>query len=168
MNNHNEMSYEELTQISNASESLWRYVPCVSFGEKLENELDLEIHYDNNHTEELKCKECSYKTSNQSMMENHIKDIHPKNLYQKRIKQNLLNVDLEEESDDDYQPSDFEEETEENDNLLKRKRKKTYQPKQIDKGRKKHKSEFVCNKCHNTFSRKDSLNRHEKLIVKNK
>ena len=102
------------------------------------------------------------------MMENHIKDIHPKNLYQKRIKQNLLNVDLEEESDDDYQPSDFEEETEENDNLLKRKRKKTYQPKQIDKGSKKHKSEFVCNKCHNTFSRKDSLNRHEKLIVKNK
>ena len=90
MNNHNEMSYEELTQIYNASESLWRYVPCLSFGEKFENEFDLKIHYDNYHTEELKCKECSYKTSNQSMMENHIKDIHPKNLYQKRIKQNLL------------------------------------------------------------------------------
>ena len=65
-----------------------------------------------------------------------------------------MNVDLEEESEDDYQPSYFEEETEENDNLLiKRKRKKTYQPKQIDKGSKKHKSEFVCNKCHKTFSK---------------
>ena len=111
MNNHNETSYEELTQISNASESLWRYIPCC--GEKFENELDLKINQDNDHTEEVKCQECSYKTSNQSMMENHIKDIHPKNLYQKRIKQNLLNVDLEEESDDDYQPSDFEEETRE-------------------------------------------------------
>ena len=100
------------------------------------------------------------------MMENHIKDIHPKNLYQKRIKQNLSNVDLEEESDDDYQPSDFEEETEENDNLLKRKRKKTYQPKQIDKGSKKHKSEFVCNKCHKTFSKKDGLNKHVKTYCK--
>ena len=58
MNNHNEASYEELTQISNASESLWRYVPCC--GEKFENELDLKIHYDNDHTEELKCKECSW------------------------------------------------------------------------------------------------------------
>ena len=100
------------------------------------------------------------------MMEIDIKDIHPKNLYQKRIKQNLLNVDLEEESDDDYQPSDFEKETEENDNLLKRKRKKTYQPKQIDKGSKKHKSEFVCNKCHKTFSKKDSLNKHVKTYCK--
>ena len=61
MNNHNETSYEELTQISNASESLWRYVPCISCGEKYENELDLKIHQDTDHTEEMKCQECSYK-----------------------------------------------------------------------------------------------------------
>ena len=58
------------------------------------------------------------------MMENQVKDIHPKNLFQKRIKQNLLNIDLEEESEDEYQPSDFDEEMEENDNFLKRERKK--------------------------------------------
>ena len=121
MNNHNETSYEELTQISNASESLWRYVPCLSCGENFENELDLKIHQDNDHTEELKCQECGYKTSNRSMMENHVKDIHTKNIYQKRIKQNLFNVDFEEESDDEYHPSDNDEEIEENDNLLKKK-----------------------------------------------
>ena len=60
------------------------------------------------------------------MMENHVKDIHPKNLFQKRIKQNLLNIDLEEKSEDEYQPSDFDEEMEENDNFLKRERKKAY------------------------------------------
>ena len=60
------------------------------------------------------------------MMENQVKDIHPKNLFQKRIKQNLLNIDLEEESEDEYQPSDFDEEMEENDNFLKRERKKAY------------------------------------------
>ena len=113
MNNHNETSYEELTQLSSASESLLSYVSCKSCGEKFENELDLKIHHDNHHTEELKCQECSFKTNNQSMMENHVRDIHPKNIYQKRIKQNLLNVDLEEESEDEYQPSDFDEENEE-------------------------------------------------------
>ena len=100
------------------------------------------------------------------MMENHVRDIHPKNIYQKRIKQNHFNLDLEEESEDEYQPSDFDEENEENDNFLKRKRKKTYQPRQIDNANKKHKAEFVCTKCHNTFSRKDSLNRHVKTYCK--
>ena len=100
------------------------------------------------------------------MMENHVKDIHPKNIYQKRIKQNLLNVDFEEESDDEYHPSDYDDKIEENDNFLKKKRKKTFQPRQIDNAKKKHKAEFVCIKCHNTFSRKDSLNRHVKTYCK--
>ena len=57
-----------------------------------------------------------------------------------------MNVDLEEESEDEYQPTDFDEENEENDNFLKRKRKKTYQPRQIDNANKKHKqSLYVTN-----------------------
>ena len=90
-------------------------------------------------------------------------NIHPKNLYKKRIKQNIRGIDLEEESEDEYMPSENED-VEENDNFLTRKRKRI--EKLPGNSRKKSKSEFRCEKCENTFSRKDSLNRHVKNYCK--
>ena len=76
MNNHNETSYEEITQLSSSEDSLWKYSLCKLCGEKFDNELDVKEHMDKMH------------------MTN--------NLYGKRIKQNLAGIDLEEESEDEY------------------------------------------------------------------
>ena len=78
----------------------------------------------------------------------HITNIHPDNLYGKRIKQNLRRIDLEEESEDEYVPSENED-VEENDNFLIRKRKKIEKP--AEKTKKKSKTEFRCEKCESTF-----------------
>ena len=83
-------------------------------------------------------------------------NIHPDNLYRKRIRQNLRGIDLEEESEDGYIPSDNED-VEENDNFLTKKRKR-----KEENSKKKTKTEFRCERCESTFSRKDSLNKHVK------
>ena len=44
MNNHNENSYEEMTQLSSSEDSLWKYSLCKPCGEKFDNELDVKEH----------------------------------------------------------------------------------------------------------------------------
>ena len=70
-------------------------------------------------------------------------NIHPDNLYRKRIKQNLGGIDLEEESEDEYMPNDNED-VEENDNFPTRKRKRI--EKSAGSSKKKSKTEFCCEK----------------------
>ena len=137
MNYHNENSYEEITQLSSSEDSLWKYSLCKLCGEKFDNELDVKEHMDRMHV--------------------------TNNLYGKRIKQNLMGIDLEVESEDEYVPSENED-IEENDNFLTRKRKRIEKP--AEKTKKKSKTEFRCGKCESTFSRKDSLNRHVKNYCK--
>ena len=159
MNNHNE-TYEELSLISNTEDSLWKYVSCEKCDEKFENELDLKKHYESIHVhiETFKCKECKYHTT---CLQEHTNDFHPKNLYGKRIRQNLKPSDLEEDSEDDYVPSETEE-IETNQRKQLRKVKKV-----TEQARKKSKVDYVCDKCQNSFSRKDSLNRHVRNYCKN-
>ena len=120
MNNHNENSYEEMTQLSNSEDSLWKYSSCKLCGEKFGNELDVKEHMDNWHG---------------------------------RIKQNLRGIDLEEESEDEYIPSDNDD-VQENDNFLTRKQKRIEKPEVNSK--KKSKTEFRCERCESTFSRKEN------------
>ena len=69
--------------------------------------------------------------------------------------------DLEEDSEDDYVPSETEE-IETNQRKQLRKVKKV-----TEQARKKSKVDYVCDKCQNSFSRKDSLNRHVRNYCKN-
>ena len=135
MNNHNENSYDD-TVVYCRGQPL-EYSFCKLCGEKFDNESDVKVHKDKMH------------------MTN--------NLYGKRIKQNLMGIDLEVESEDEYIPSENED-IEENDNFLTRKRKRIEKP--AEKTKKKSKTEFRCGKCESTFSRKDSLNRHVKNYCK--
>ena len=117
MNNHNENSYEEMTQLSSSEDSLWKYSLCKLCGKKFNNELDVKEHMDNWHGKRFHCQQCSYGTRDNLSLESHMTNIHPDNLYRKRIRQNLRGIDLEEESEDGYIPSDNED-VEENDNFL--------------------------------------------------
>ena len=113
------------------------------------------------HIETFKCKECKYHTTCETRLQEHTNDFHPKNLYGKRIRQNLKPSDLEEDSEDDYVPS----ETEELETNQRKKLRKVR--KVIEQPRKKSKVDYVCDKCQNSFSRKDSLNRHVRNYCKN-
>ena len=44
MNNHNENSYKEMTQLSSSEGSLWKYCLCRLCGEKFDNELNVKEH----------------------------------------------------------------------------------------------------------------------------
>ena len=149
--------------MSSSEDSLWKYSVCKLCGEKFDNELDVKEHMVKEHAKRFHCQHCSYITTDNSCLESHMTNIHPKNLYKKRIKQNIRGIDLEEESEDEYMPSENED-VEENDNFLTRKRKRIEKP--AGNSKKKSKSEFRCEKCENTFSRKDSLNRHVKNYCK--
>ena len=83
MNNHNENSYEEMTQLSSSEDSLWKYSVCKLCGEKFDNELDVKEHMDKEHARRIHCKQCSYVTTDNSCLESHMTNIHPKNLYKK-------------------------------------------------------------------------------------
>ena len=96
--------------------------------------------------------------------------MHPKNLYQKRIKQNLQNIDLDDDSEDEYIPDEEDEDEalliEETDDFLPKKRKRNTV--EVPVPNKKTKGLFDCEECAKTFSRKDSLNRHRKNYCKSK
>ena len=81
MNNHNENFYEEMTQLSSSEDSLWKYSIC---GEKFDNELDVKEHMDKEHAKLFHCQQCSYVTTDNSCLESHMTNIHPKNLYKKK------------------------------------------------------------------------------------
>ena len=106
MNNHNENSYDEMTQLSSSEDSLGKYSLCKLCGEKFDNELDVKEHMDISHGKRFHCQQCSYVTTDKSSIGSHMTNIHPDNLYRKRIKQNLGGIDLEEESEDEYMPND--------------------------------------------------------------
>ena len=154
MNNHNENSYDEMTQLSRSEDSLWKYSLCKLCGKKFNNELDVKEHMDNWHGKRFYCQQCSNLTRDNSSLESHMTNIHPDNLYRKRIRQNHRGIDLEEESE--YIPSDNDD-VQENDNFLTRKRKRIEKP--AVNSKKKSITEFSCERCESTFSRKDSLNR---------
>ena len=116
------------------------------------------------------CEECGFQGTDLSSLQKHNNEMHKKLHYNKRIKQNLHNIDLDDDSDDEWAPNiDDEklliEETDETDILIPNKRKRTNL---VTEPNKKSKSEFVCTICLKTFSSKDSLNRHVQNICSKK
>ena len=99
-------------------------------------------------------------------MNQHIADIHPKNLYQKRRKQHLKDINIDEESEDEYIPGEEDEDEamliEETDDFSNNKRKRTSKTEVPQK-----KTKFECEKCQKSFSRKDSFTHHKKNVCKN-
>ena len=59
MNNHNDNSYEEMTQLSSSEDSLWKYSVCKLCGEKFDNELDVKEHMDKEHAKRFHCQQCT-------------------------------------------------------------------------------------------------------------
>ena len=95
-------------------------------------------------------------------MKNHRKEEHDESLYNRRIKQNLVAINFDDDSDDDleWSPSLHDEEVLE-ENVIessnsKRKRKTTTNSEPV----KKTKPDHNCPNCGKSFSRKDSLQRH--------
>ena len=55
------------------------------------------------------CDQCAYICFDIVDLNQHIADIHPQNLYKKRRKQNLQDINIDEESEDEYLPRDEDE-----------------------------------------------------------
>ena len=74
------------------------------------------------------CEECGFRSSDNLSLKKHVEDMHPKNLYQKRRKQNLIDVDIEEDSEYEYVPGEEDEALliEESDDFPPKKRKKIF------------------------------------------
>ena len=111
------------------------------------------------------CEECGYQGKDVTELKKHVDNYHPKNMYNKRIKQNLQNINLDDDSDDDWNPNQDDEALldGESDMYIPKKRKLTEPEMPILK---KNKFEFVCKDCKTNFSRKDSLTRHQKKSCK--
>ena len=157
--------------ISEADDSSWKYMNCSECGGRFENEMDLQYHktrvHDYGETGNIyPCDQCGFQGADLLALKTHKKDEHDKSkMYNGRIKQNLLHINFDEDSDDDndWSPSPHDEEAlEENleSSNNKRKRKATANSQPI----KKSKPDHTCPNCSKSFSRKDSLQRHLKNI----
>ena len=113
------------------------------------------------------CEECGYQGKDVTELKKHVDNYHPKNIYNTRIKQNLQNINLDDDSDNDWNPNQDDEAllAEESDMYMyiPKKRKLTEPEMPILK---KNKCEFVCKDCKKNFSRKDNLTRHQKKSCK--
>ena len=159
--------------VSNADESSWQYVSCDKCEGTFDNEMDLLHHKERVHgygedCQLYPCEECGFRSSDNLSLKKHVEDMHPKNLYQKRRKHNLIDVDIDKDSEDEYVPGEEDEALliEESDDFPPKKRKKNIQNLQLPQ--KKIKIQFDCKKCLKSFSRKDSLSRHMKNYCKPK
>ena len=103
------------------------YVSCDRCEEKFENEADLLLHKETCNL--FPCGQCAYICFDIQDLNQHIADIHPKNLYQKRRKQHLKDINIDEESEDEYIPGEEDEDEalliEETDDFSTNKRKRT-------------------------------------------
>ena len=118
--------------VSQADDSSWKYVICGECDGKFENEMDLEYHKERAHTYGeactlYPCEECGYQGKDVTELKKHVDNYHPKNMYNKRIKQNLQNINLDDDSDDDWNPNQDDEAllAEESDLYIPKKRKLT-------------------------------------------
>ena len=167
MSNHAEPSPMP-SLISNADDSSWTYVTCTECDGKFDNEMDMKYHKQRVHEfgetcSMYPCEECGFQGTDKIQLKTHVEEHHPKNCYNKRIKQNLKFVNFDEESDDEVEkewtPNHDDEAlvAEEQDHFLPMKRKRTENNMPQTKRRK---TDHTCPKCQKTFSRQDSLNRH--------
>ena len=159
-----------MSLVSESDDSSWKYIVCSECDGQFENEMDLLHHQERVHTygetcSMYPCEECGFQGTDVKSLKKHVDNEHKKNLYNKRIKQNLHNINFDQDSDDDWNPSNDDEAllAEESDAFIpvKRKRVEAEMP-----NAKKAKADYVCNKCKKSFSRKDSLTRHQKKFCK--
>ena len=88
MINHSETSYKDVSEISEADDSSWKYVSCDRCEENFENKADLLLHIKTCNL--FPCGQCAYFCFDILDLNQHIADIHPQNLYQKRRKQEYM------------------------------------------------------------------------------
>ena len=191
-----ESSNKSLSLISEADDSSWTYMVCDICDGKYQNELDLFHHKERVHEygetcQMYPCEECGFRARDLSALKNHTKEEHEVPLYQKRRKQNLQNINFDDDSDDEWNPNKEDEKllAEEEDEFPAGKRKRDERKDTIDenlleeeadqilpkRSRRTEKIsepvkasnlEHICEKCKKTFSRKDSLKRHVQNFCK--
>ena len=111
------------------------------------------------------CNSCGFKMVDLRKLNKHIEEEHREILYGKMKKQNLININFEDDSDEDIEWNPDTEEHE--DQLYDLNPKKRNYNKNSAKNLKISKSNTIrCQKCNKTCSRKDSLRRHINKICK--
>ena len=158
-----DISIEMPSLISNADDSSWKYVVCPECDGKFENELDMKYHLERVHEygetcAMYPCEQCGFQGRDKVELKSHVEESHTKKLYNKRIKQNLKGINFDEDSEDEYVPVDDELLLLEDESCLKKRKRKDTKTATS----KKVKTDFDCNMCGKSFSRKDSLTRHRK------
>ena len=94
--------------LSEANDSSWKYVTCVKCNGKFENEKDLLYHEERVHEygesgNIYPCDQCGYQGPDIVALKNHTEQAHKKSYYNGRIKQNLHNINLYDDSDEDVE-----------------------------------------------------------------
>ena len=107
MSNHAEPSPMP-SLISNADYLSWTYVICTECDGKFDNEMDMKYHKQRVHEfgetcSMYPCEECGFQGTDKIQLKTHVEEHHPKNCYNKRIKQNLKFVNFDKESDDEVE-----------------------------------------------------------------
>ena len=105
MSNHAEPSPMQ-SLISNADDSTWKYVLCTECDGQFDNEMDMNYHKQRVHEfgetcSMYPCEECGFQGTDRLKLKEHVDEYHRRNYYNKRIKQNLKNINFEEESEDE-------------------------------------------------------------------
>ena len=165
------------SMISEADDSSWQLIACNLCDGKFDNEQDVAYHKERVHEYGETCsmylwEECGFQGTDRLLLKMHVQTEHSEPLYGTRRKQNLTEINFDDDSDEDgdWNPSkDDELCIVEDGELVSKKRKvalRSPPAKRLKNKGESSKSVPICSKCKKTFSRLDSLKRHMKSYCK--
>ena len=179
------------SMISEADDSSWQLIACNLCDGKFDNEKDVAYHKERVHEygetcSMYSCEECGFQGTDRLSLKMHVQTEHSEPLYGTRRKQNLTEINFDDDSDEDgdWNPSKDDELSiveDDHEELVTKKRKaplgsppakrlkkKCESSRTVPTSKRVPKAKTVptCSKCEKTFSRVDSLKRHIKSFCK--